>query len=1163
MSTINPAAKLYDDVVSILKTMTIKYLVKAEEYESFQTRSASEMYLNALNKKDAFFSYIDYQEDEYIEAGVTDEGELIDYMNNQDSVPDAVQEKVLEVRRKRIISQFVERNEYYRILNGLPPLEDTEKDFFYVPEEYCNMYSIPKNLPIHQIEDEMGIFYISVLDGNGYIDQLIKEHPDKKYLQHLGTKRISIEAARKAGNFSILYIDSKNLTESIYREFIRCYEKCREYFLSVCYIHEYSTVIKYYDNFIALCIFLMTVQQVSARMISNAADREFYDDYSIQLLYETYGVPFNKKIDEITQKQIVQNVNLLVQNKACDKVFMDISSILGFESIKIYEYYLMKERLFDSNGRPVILWKKKWDDKLGEYVDVPDYENMYDLHFQRVSITEQNVHKALMDSTNRVEYLDLTLYDPFWWEDDDTYHTVWEEEYNKIETKYLGVTIPYRMTEMLFQSIIQFHMIFDKSDESFDVTLNLPKITDKEVSLPDTVILLCALMCKKYHLEGYLTYAPSQIIHILEILDREVHHNIDQDIEVLKFDFEAFNPEVIDEIRETRIKEEFHKLTDEEIQDIYENSNISDYIETIDEETLRKEAISMIEYGLERLNEKDEEIDNQLTDEDKEKFISKDSNVLLIGVYPEEKLSKIKFVLNDKINEGNYYKYFSVDIDKHWSTESKVETNNPNFGFENEVVDESDRRFTVTLRVKNNLERTKEIIEKHLIDRSYVESFIEDEEGGHWHDIDIMPDGSQNLRSFRKLRDVIEDTKTLNQFYDYLVVLSASSLGVTNKEKVDALNNIYKNAKELYYFISFRMSETNNYMEYYALKKLYDTIFYARETKACFSVRNEEGEKIEPETFKEYLKYKDYELYYFVENTEENLLYLYIDHIIFRLETLLENTGYLYILNDEVSPLQEVLVQLITFFKSYTTDMVKLSTVMVMDWKMENTLKLIDHPQYLSKVIGAKSIFHLSYSDLMSKITVKFLVESLLNIHDDIAIGEGDSNTLMSLSSDLFLTDEEDLWFDLGIVVYRIKHDLKEACDIELDSGIFLETGEYYDSSYNRNSSYDITPSLLEHMSLLTIQGSDEKIIEKEILIVSPMISEELPEEEKIEMENRKNAFYSYMKDRADRRHKFMSKTIQLKSNTTYYDTNSSIQNSMKINDKFYLDDECFILNRE
>ena len=39
----------------------------------------------------------------------------------------------------------------------------------------------------------------------------------------------------------------------------------------------------------------------------------------------------------------------------------------------------MKEQVFDSNGRPVILWKDKWNDKLGKYEKVPNYEEMYDL----------------------------------------------------------------------------------------------------------------------------------------------------------------------------------------------------------------------------------------------------------------------------------------------------------------------------------------------------------------------------------------------------------------------------------------------------------------------------------------------------------------------------------------------------------------------------------------------------------------------------------------------------------------------------------------------------------------------------------------------------------------------------------------------------------------
>lgn len=1147
MSTINPATRLYQDMVKILKTLVIKYNIKAEEYETFETRSAAETYMNAYTKKDTFFSYIDYTEEEYIEAGVTDEGNLIDYMNNQNVVPVSIQQKVLENRRNKIISEYSEPNEYYRILNGIPPLEDTERDFFYIPEEYCNMYSIPQNLPIHKIEDEMGKFYITVLEGTGYIDELIKENPEKKYLQHLGTKRISIENARKAKNFSILYMDSKDITESIQREFIRTYEKCRDYFVTVCYIHEYSSIIEYYDNFIALAIFLMTIQQVSARMISNSTDREFYDDYSIQLLYETYGVPFNKKIDEITQKLIVQNVNLLVQNKACDKVFLDISSILGFESVKVYEYYLMKERLFDKNGRPVVLWKKKWDDKLGEYVDVPDYENMYDLHFQRVAIDEENLHKALIDQTNRVEYLDLTLYDPFWWEDDDTYREVWEEEYNKIETKYLGVTIPYRMTEMLFQSIIQFNMIFDKSEELFDVTLNLPKITSKEVSLVDTVILLCALMCKKYKLKGYISYAPSQIAHILQILDREIHHDVNSDIEVLKFDFESFNPEIIEGIRETRIKEEFYKLTDEEIEELYENGILTrEFTEVVEEETLRKEIIDLMKYGFSRIPN----ITYNGLSEDENSFIEKETDVFSLGTYDEEFLEKVKFVLNSKVNEGNYSTYFSVDIDKHWSMENDKDSNNPNYGYENEVNDESDRTFTVYLRVKNNLERTKEIIEKHLIDRSYVESFIDDSDGGHWHDIDIMPDGSQNTKSFRKLRDVIIDTKALNEFYDYLMVLSSKTLGHTKQEKVDALNNIYQNAKELYYFISFRMSETNDYKEYYALKKLYDTIFYARETTETFCVKDGNGNIYKPETYKEYLKYKDYELYYFVENVEDNLIYLYIDHIIYKLEDILKNTGYLYILNDEISPLQELLVQLITFFKSYTTDMVKLSSVMIMDWKMENTLRLIDHPQYLGKEIDIKSLLNLPYSDLMNRITSKFLISTKMKMKEDISIG---SRTNVHLSSDLFLDDEKDLWFDIGIVVYRIIGNI-DINGEEITSGLFLETGEYYDTNYIQNSRYNITPEYLEHLALL------KEKVKKDVLIITPNISDDLPEEEKKELNKRKGTFWKYIKERADKRHDFMSKQIEINSSNLFYDTNHHNMTNINLYDSgMKMTDECII----
>ena len=182
MSTMNPAARLYDDMLRILKNLTIKYSINAEENETYEMRSASEIYMNAKQEKDNFFSYRDYTEDEYKKAGVTYEGDIIQYMNNQNTVPLSIQQIMIENRRNTIITEYDEPNEYYRVLNGLPPLDTDPRDYFYAPQEYCINYGIPEDMPIHKIEDELGTYYITVLESGGVIDKLIEENPDKKYL---------------------------------------------------------------------------------------------------------------------------------------------------------------------------------------------------------------------------------------------------------------------------------------------------------------------------------------------------------------------------------------------------------------------------------------------------------------------------------------------------------------------------------------------------------------------------------------------------------------------------------------------------------------------------------------------------------------------------------------------------------------------------------------------------------------------------------------------------------------------------------------------------------------------------------------------------------------------------------------------------------------------
>lgn len=885
MADINPIARLYDDIMEILRTMTIKYSCRADALETLETKSNASKYLLAYDKKDKFLTYDDYTAEEYlaIDPALT-ESDIRSYMNDLTSVPVTMQAKLLVNRREYITSNYVELNNYYRMLNGLPNLD--EKYALYKVSDYdmdiCEKYNIPKDIYIHEVEDKLGKYYIDILSANGVIDKIIEANSDvedAEYLQHLGEKRIAIALSRNSKNFEILYIDDKNLMESTYREFLYVYGNCREYFMSTAYTFEYRGLISRYDNFIALCIFVMTVQQLSVRSIPNAVDREFYDSRAIQLLYETYGLPFNGRIDDLTQKQIVQNVNLLIQNKASDKVILDIASILGFTNIEVYEYYLMKERMFDKNGRPIFRKKKVFNINTGEYEEVYDYESMYDIYFQRVAVGEDDVHSKLMDPLNRVNYYDVVYYDPYWWEDDDLKKEIWQKEYNIMETKYLGLTIPYRMTEMIFQSVYLLRMIEDKSNELNEMTISLPKVTENEVPLIDVIMFMCAMMAKKYYISGDIYSMPSQVLHILEVLDQDIYKEEGYN-EVLGFDFDMFKLEPEEDIYRDDINKTIWRKRDDGLWHEY---------------TMQLDHLGC----------------NPMSDEEIEE---KAQN----GRYTKEVLSRLK---------------------------------------------------KTTLMLENYLKQRKYIVMNH-------------------HDVDVNRDtGIQDTFAPTHLVDFDIETEDYEEFMSYIMTLSTETLGTTNEEKRNALNALFKDMKKLYHFLSYRLSVTQDLKEYYAIQKFYQAAFYTREVSTMFHLPDpEDGDA--RYTYMDYLKDNNKELYDFMCNMEYDEIYVYMEHVIYRLETVLDDIGLLYQLNDQVSPLQELLIQLVDFFRSYTTDLIDFASVMIVDWRMENMMKLIDHPQYLHKVDVVKDdILGTSYGDFLKKFMVKFSIDDQMKLlHDHTSV---------------------------------------------------------------------------------------------------------------------------------------------------------------------------------
>ena len=546
---VNPISQLYNDFITILNTTVIKYRSEADKYETLDSKREADGYMIAYLEEDNFDTYLRYEKSIIAEVlMLTEERDIDTYYLNKDLIPGIYRDAILYKQRHFVIDNYVEQNNYYRMLNGLPNIEETQLDFIYVDTEIATQYSLPTDIPIHEYDNSQ----IDILRSVGYISNLIAKYPDKKYLNYLGTNKIDIVTARRARNFALIRM-AKDVESSLYSLFMLLYEQCREYFTTCIYITEYRSTIDYYDNFIALCIMVMTWQQIMSRVIKSTIERDFFDPYCCKLLFSVYNVPFYNEMDSITKQQLVQNLNLLVQNKGTNKVIYDIASILGYDRLDIYKYYIVRTQKFDENGLPIYVTKT--DPETGEMV--PDNKAMHDVYFQKVLVGDDDAYDAIVNAKDKQTYIEITEPDPYWIDDEDLQKELYDSEYNFVESKYMGVSISYRMTKILFENIYLMKMLLEKKDQIPYIRVDIPKLsTYNSISLFDAIVVLCAMMCKQNRLKGEILTDPSKILHVLgftfnedwEIIHADVVETRKCDADILGFNFSKSVTEIKEDI---------------------------------------------------------------------------------------------------------------------------------------------------------------------------------------------------------------------------------------------------------------------------------------------------------------------------------------------------------------------------------------------------------------------------------------------------------------------------------------------------------------------------------------------------------------------------------------------------------------------------------------
>lgn len=500
---------LMDNTINELKTImasiVIKHNRRGEGIDTKESKYNADRFISAKDKTDRFETYTYFEPDAILNAGLaSNESDAANIAINPSGIPREKRDRVLEEQRKVLIANYVEINPYFRMLNGQPPLGKIKH---YASMEFYRDYNIEMK-PVYKFN----VSETSFLIASGEIDAIRARYTeDIEYLDYLGDKKIDPYYSRKAHNFQILRADfSSNST--IAETFVRQYEDCRVYVMNVLYVSQFAKTKPYYDEYMALMVNVIAAQRTVVEIFTSGLNRDFFDLEMIKALLESYNVPYISSMSRDHLLLLCQNLNKLLHYKSTDRVLFDILDIMGFDSANIFKYYLVKNHILDDNGIPVFDYV---DDGNGNMI--PNYRAMYDIHYKTIPITEANEELELSNPLNRTSYDEVATLDPYWWdEDSELLQKLYEEEFNYIDTKYIGLNLMFKITEVLFEVIHVFKIIRDNAEAGANIEVNFDRLTPGvSIDLFSLFNFGMAVMCKRKKLKGEIISKHSKVMSLI------------------------------------------------------------------------------------------------------------------------------------------------------------------------------------------------------------------------------------------------------------------------------------------------------------------------------------------------------------------------------------------------------------------------------------------------------------------------------------------------------------------------------------------------------------------------------------------------------------------------------------------------------------------------
>ena len=501
-----------DCLVVYTKTLAMGSILKLDQnalnHETKESRMNADLYIHSCEGTAKFDYFKSYPDSVLRAAGLGEQ--LIESIGNKNDIPERYRDAVVKEMQQYYIDNYVEQNDYYRMITGQPPIG--------YPDIYVTDWDTPDDIvidlsvPIHKMPKST----IAVLRTAGVLDSLIAEDEEnRRFINYIG-KDISIYRARKAPRFALLYIPTidNELVQDMFKDKL---ETMRLYTLRTVYSEAYKYNSDYYDSFIAAFIVLMTMIDVLTRVQEFIAKKEIFDIRTVQYILKSYGVRYFADIPLKYQVRLVKNLHTLLKHKSTSQCMVDICSLFGFDNITIFKYYLLKDRNINLKTNDYDFNYKEFVDNDGNVVIEEDEQKDFELRFFKLPIQDQ-VDDYIRNPANYVNYDEITESDKSWdggLDHEAVKNEILKQEFNYVRTKYISIDTVYDISKISIYQAYFFGMLYDDVKLEELLTVQIPFLNPGEnFKLADIFTFLTALSYSYYGIADDIMDTKGKILYV-------------------------------------------------------------------------------------------------------------------------------------------------------------------------------------------------------------------------------------------------------------------------------------------------------------------------------------------------------------------------------------------------------------------------------------------------------------------------------------------------------------------------------------------------------------------------------------------------------------------------------------------------------------------------